>query len=233
LDKRFKETAEQFKETDEKFKQLAAQSKRTDKKIKEINKQLGNLSNRFGEVEEHLVATRIADKFNELGYHFDEAGRNVKIFSDKNVLAEIDILLENDDFILCIEVKVTPRDEDIANHIEQLKTAYDYFKTRRPKEKKVIGAIAGTVFSDKLKKAILENGMYTISPTGNTFKIDVPEGFQPAFLNQIIKERYTKIVIIRRDFCNNPVRQITLNCSHLNFLLKLPACMAESRQAVY
>jgi hypothetical protein len=35
------------------------------------------------------------------------------------------------------------------------------------------------VFDEKLKNLVIEHGLYVITPTGNTFKIDVLEGFQP------------------------------------------------------
>ncbi|MDR0337911.1 MAG: hypothetical protein LBI18_12555 [Planctomycetaceae bacterium] len=161
------------KQTDEQIKRTEAQLKRTDE-------QLGKLGNRFGEVEEYLVAPSIVEKFNEFNYHFNSAGRNIKIYGEnKQKIAEVDIMLENNDFILCVEVKVKPDESDIRKHIERLKIVQHYYKNRYLKEIKVIGAIAGTVFDDKLKNLVIENGLYVIVPTGNTFKIDVPEGFQP------------------------------------------------------
>jgi uncharacterized coiled-coil DUF342 family protein len=185
-DKQIKQLSEQQKQTDEQIKQLSEQQKQTDKQIKRTTAQLGKLGNRFGEVEEFLVAPGLAEKFNAFNYHFSEAARNIKI-TDRNtqkVMAEIDVMLENDDFILCVEVKVTPDKEDLQNHIERLKIVQQYFKDRRPKEKKIIGAIAGTVFDHELRNIVIANGLYAIMPSGNTFKIDVPEGFQPQFFRE-------------------------------------------------
>jgi chromosome segregation ATPase len=181
-DKLVKEIGEQIKENGKLIKEVSEAIKGTDKKVKETTEQLGKFGNRFGEMEEHLVAPRITEKFNDFGYHFSEVGRNIKLYDEnRQRLTEIDIFLEDDDFILCVEVKVKPDEFDVKKHINQIEIAHDYFKTRRPKEKKVIGAIAGTVFNEKLKNTIIENGMYAITPTGDTFKIGVPEGFQPKF----------------------------------------------------
>jgi hypothetical protein len=172
-----KQTFEEIKQSQ---KLTSEQIKLTDEQLKKTDEQLGHLGNRFGDVEEYLVAPGIAEKFNELNYHFSEAARNIKIYGeDKQKLAEIDIMLENDDFILCVEVKVSPNEKDLRKHINRLKIVQRYFKDRRPTERKIIGAIAGTVFDDEFKNIVIENGLYTIMPTGNTFKIDVPEGFQP------------------------------------------------------
>ncbi|MDR0390873.1 MAG: YraN family protein, partial [Planctomycetaceae bacterium] len=166
----FNQTGEQIKQTDE-------QMRRTDEQLK---KQLGDLGNRFGEVEEYLVVPSIEDKFNELNYHFTAAVRNFKLMDEnRKALAEIDIVLENDDFILCIEVKVKPTRSDVRNHIKRLKTAQRYYKKHRPKEMKIIGAIAGTAFRDELRDFVIANGLYVVVPSGNTFKIDVPKNFQP------------------------------------------------------
>jgi DNA repair exonuclease SbcCD ATPase subunit len=176
-DEHLRQTDEQFKKTFEEIKQA---QKQTDEQIKKTGEQLGNLGNRFGEMEEYLVAPGIAEKFNELNYHFSAASRNIKLYDEnEQKLAEIDIMLENDDFILCVEVKMTPNEKDLRKHINRLKIVQCYFKDRRPKERKIIGAIAGTVFDEKFKNIVIENGLYAILPTGNTFKIDVPEGFQP------------------------------------------------------
>ncbi|MDR2441621.1 MAG: DUF3782 domain-containing protein [Planctomycetaceae bacterium] len=162
------------------FDEIKQTLKQTDEQIKKTDEQLGHLGNRFGEVEEYLVAPGIAEKFNELNYHFSEAGRNIKLYDENNKkLTEIDIMLENDDFILCVEVKVSPNEKDLWKHINRLKIVQRYFKNRRPKERKIIGAIAGTVFDEEFRNIVIENGLYTIIPTGNTFKIDVPEDFQP------------------------------------------------------
>jgi seryl-tRNA synthetase len=179
-DEQIKQTYEQIKQTDEQIKQTYEQIKQTDKQIKQTNKQIGDLSNCFGEVEEYLVAPLIEDKFNELNYHFTKAQRRVR-FQDENkqILAEVDIMLVNDDFVICIEVKVTPDEADLLEHIERLKIVHRHYKEHHPKEMKIIGAIAGPAFSDKLRNTVIASGLYVVVPAGNSFKIDVPENFQP------------------------------------------------------
>ncbi|MDR0336791.1 MAG: hypothetical protein LBI18_06840 [Planctomycetaceae bacterium] len=206
----FRQTSEQIKQTDEQIKQTNEQMKQTDERLektrkereeraklvdeqfekmrKELDKQtkrtdteLGRLGNRFGEMIEHLVAAGVADRFNELGYHFHgvTAG-NFKAKDKKGqTIAEVDILLENDDFFVAVEIKAKPRIDDIADHIKQLKILQQYFMQHRGKEKKVIGALAGAVFADHIKKAVVENGLYAIIQSGDTIKIDVPKDFQP------------------------------------------------------
>ncbi|MDR3276974.1 MAG: hypothetical protein LBT11_07185, partial [Treponema sp.] len=102
-DKKFQETAAQIKETDR-------QMKETDKKIDTLNKQMGGLHNSFGVLAEHLVAPNIAEKFNALGYHFDSIAPGGKKLLDEqgNILAQVDLLLENGEYSVAVEVKSRP-----------------------------------------------------------------------------------------------------------------------------
>jgi predicted AAA+ superfamily ATPase len=179
-DKKFQETDRQFKETGKDFQELKWLVKETDKQIKQNNEQYGDLGRRFGEVVEHLVAPGIVKKFNEMGYHFSEVfDGNNKIF-DKNgqKKAEIDILMENGETVLAVEVKSKPNNKDIQEHIKRLKILRESRREKRD-VRKIIGAIAGAVFKDNVKEAAQEAGLYVIVQSGDTMKIDMPEGWEP------------------------------------------------------
>ncbi|MDR1893239.1 MAG: DUF3782 domain-containing protein, partial [Spirochaetales bacterium] len=132
------ETARQMKETDRQMKETARQMKETDRKMEETSRQLGKLGNRFGELAEHLVAPSIMEKFNALGYHFEEIIQDYQM----GKFAEVDILLENDSFSVAIEVKSKPRPEDVDEHLERLEIIRQ-FKDRHGDRRKVRGALAG------------------------------------------------------------------------------------------
>ncbi|MDR0654446.1 MAG: hypothetical protein LBG12_14235, partial [Synergistaceae bacterium] len=102
-----------FQESDRRMQELneetVRQMRETDRKIQklteETHKQIGELGHRFGELAEHLVAANIVQKFNDLGFHFDDisAGLLRRVIKDENnrqQIAEFDILLENDDSII-------------------------------------------------------------------------------------------------------------------------------------
>ena len=42
-----------------------------------------------------------------------------------------------------------------------------------------MGAIAGAIFGSEEKKATIEAGLYVIEQTGDTMRINVPDGFVP------------------------------------------------------
>ena len=45
--------------------------------------------------------------------------------------------------------------------------------------RKIMGAIAGAIFGTEAKKATLEAGLYVIEQSGDTMKMDIPDGFIP------------------------------------------------------
>ena len=162
------ENREQMKESQEK----------TEKSLKILSEQMGGLHNKFGEMAEHLVAPGIVERFNMLGYHFDGiADRGFKILDEKrNLKAEIDMLLENGDYIIAVEVKADVREKDIEHHVKRLEILR---KQRNKDSRKIRGAIAGAVFYPKIKEQVLANGFYVLEQSGDTIKMDIPEGFKP------------------------------------------------------
>ena len=172
-DRIVKETAERQKETDRQMKETAEQMKKTDRII-------GQLGNRFGELAEHLVAPGITKRFNELGYSFDAvAPGGIKILDEqKKVKAEIDLLLENGETIMAIEVKTRVTQKDIDRHIIRLDILKQY-RLKRNDTRTIYGAIAGAVFGSAEKEASLEAGFFVLEQSGDTMKMELPEGFVP------------------------------------------------------
>jgi len=176
----FKETDRQFKETREQMKEAREQMKETREQMKETDRKIGELGNRFGELAEHLVAPAIHKRFNELGYHFNgvaPGGYEVRDNTGKT-LAEVDILLENDNYIMAVEVKAKPRVNDIEHHIKRLEILREH-RSRHHDTRKIQGAIAGAIFTSAEKQAAIEAGFFVLEQSGDTVKMELPEGFVP------------------------------------------------------
>ena len=171
IDQLMKENIERQKETDRIIQETARQMKITDKKF-------GELSNRFGELAEHLVIPNIKEKFNALGFTFVQASENIRITDlEDNCLAEIDILLENGSIVMVLEVKSKPAYKDVDAHIKRMEVIRRAADKRN--DKRVFqGAIAGAIMSKEVRGHILKNGFYAIEQTGDTVKINIPEGFK-------------------------------------------------------
>jgi hypothetical protein len=160
--------------------EMEESGRRIDRQLEENARQLGYLNNRFGELAEHLVAPNIKEKFNALGFSFSRSALDVELTDPftKRTLAEIDILLENGDIVIAVEVKSKPREKDIDEHIERMallrRSADSHNDTRKYR-----GAIAGAIMSESVKNYALKAGFYIIEQTGDTVRIDIPEGFTP------------------------------------------------------
>jgi hypothetical protein len=175
-DRKFNETDRQFKETDRKIKETELL---IEKLAKKTDKQLGELGNRFGELAEHLVTPNITEKFRALGYSFTKAGPDVK-FTDVRgkTLAEVDVWLENGDFALAVEVKSYLRIQDVRDHIKRMEVLRQYMEERQD-TRKLLGAVAGAILRAPVRTYALEKGFYVIEQSGDTVKIEAPEGFSP------------------------------------------------------
>jgi hypothetical protein len=174
-----KETDQRLKETDRLIRELREESKETGRLVRETSKSVGGLNNSFGELAEHLVAPNIKEKFNALGYHFKGLAENQRIENEQGqIIAEIDILLENSGYIVAVEVKSKPKNADIDNFAKRLEVLRKY-KDENNDKRRIRGAIAGAVFHDPVKNAALKAGFYVIEQTGDTVKINVPEEFNP------------------------------------------------------
>jgi hypothetical protein len=169
LRKRQEETARLMKEN-------AERQKETDKQLKETGKLVGDISKRFGESVEYLVAPNLAMKFRKLGFVFEKDYQNIKIRDQKGqVLAEIDVFLENGDKAMAIESKVKPSVDDVNDHVKRMEKLREY-ADRHQDARKYLGALAGVVFSDSVKTYALSRGLYVLEPSGDTFAIIEPKG---------------------------------------------------------
>ena len=178
-DRRFKETSEQMRETREQMRETDRRFKETDKKFRETDRRIGELGNRFGELAEHLVAPSIKEKFNELRFTFEQMSQNL-VISDASgrFLAEIDILLENGDFVIAIEVKAKPLQKDVDDHIRRIEILRARADARHD-TRKFRGAIAGAILIDDVRDYAHKAGFYVIEQTGDTVKINIPKDFMP------------------------------------------------------
>jgi len=188
LNKKLAAQEAKWKEDTEKAKQEAAEErkeldrrlKETDRIVRRNGKQLGEVHRRFGQLAEHLVAPGIAKRFNELGYNFDlMAPKGIKILDENGkIKTEIDLLLENGKTIIAVEVKSRPVIQDVEHHIKRLEILRDK-RSLLNDQRKVQGGIAGAIYEDEVKKAVREAGLFVIEQSGDTMKIDMPDGFIP------------------------------------------------------
>jgi hypothetical protein len=66
----------------------------------------------------------------------------------------------------------------VKDHVRRLEILRRY-KDGIGDKRKIHGALAGAIMLDDVRTAALKAGLYVITQTGDTVKIDVPEGFIP------------------------------------------------------
>ena len=142
------EAEERQKEDKERKRELDQIFRKTEREIERTTKQMGGLHNSFGDLAEHLVAPGIVKRFNKLGYHFDEvsSGRREILDEKGKVLTEIDLMLENGEFIIAVEVKSEPKAKDIEHHIGRIEILRKH-RNKKGDTRIIRGAIAGVDFT--------------------------------------------------------------------------------------
>jgi myosin heavy subunit len=197
-----KETARQMKETDQRLakqmqetdQQLAKQMRETDQRLAKqmqetdqrlekrgiyLDRQLGKLGLRLGDVVEHIMSPKLHEKFAALNFRFSRSSRNVEIRGQNGRnLTEVDVLLENGDYVIAVEVKTRPSSSDIKDHIKRMEILRKVADEHNDK-RKYSGAVAGAVVTPQVSAYALKNGFYVIVPSGETVSIEAPEGFNP------------------------------------------------------
>ncbi|GHV83038.1 hypothetical protein AGMMS50212_03780 [Spirochaetia bacterium] len=149
-----------------------------EKSNKELNKKMGDLGITLGEITEFSFNPDVVmQKFCDMGYELESAARDVIFKNEKNErAAEVDILLQNGTDVIFVEIKTKAKKKDIDELIERIKTFHNRFFT----EKKIIGAIAGSVIPESVKNYALNQGVYVIEQTGETIKIETQNNkFKP------------------------------------------------------
>ncbi|MDR1566405.1 MAG: hypothetical protein LBS48_03860 [Treponema sp.] len=170
-----KENAQGLTELRESLKELRESQKATGEQMKVTDKQVGEITNRFGDMVEHMVLPNLVAKFEDLGFTFTKANRTEIKDKAHNIFTEVDALLENGDKVMAVEIKTKPSIDDINSHIERMEKLRNYADFHHDK-RVYLGAVAGVVFSDSEKNYALKKGVYVIEPSGDTFNIIEPNG---------------------------------------------------------
>jgi len=171
-----REIGEMQKETDRQLQESKAEfDRQMEKQRKENNKLTGDLTRRFGEVVEHLIAPNLIEKFNAMNFDFRIAGPDRK-FYDKNhqEIAEVDVLLENTNTVMAVEVKSKLQASHIQDHIERMDILREYADEHN--DRRVwLGAVGGALLATDARKAALKAGFYLIEQSGDTVRITEPD----------------------------------------------------------
>ncbi len=148
------------------------QMRATDRKLKSLGIHLDGITKTTGEeVEEFFYTSLISKGLNLGGVKFDVASQNICATKDGRS-HEMDIFLENGDRVAIVEVKNKVKKESI-DQLERIIANFPTFHSSF-KEYKVMGAIAGKVFSKDLQKRALKKGFVVLTQKGNHIEQILP-----------------------------------------------------------
>jgi len=162
--------------------ELRESQKETARQMQRTAIELERLNKLMGEVVEFMVVPNLRKKFNELGFNFSQSNEKT-IVSDKdnNIFFEIDVKLENYCKAMLVEVKTKPTTKHVKDHVKRLQKMRKYADLHGDSglksERIFLGAVAGVVITDNVRKYILKQGFFVIEPHDSEgFNITPPNG---------------------------------------------------------
>jgi len=161
-----------LQENAQQLKELREIQKETWKAIKENQRNIGGLNNSLGSIVEHILTPGLPKKFKELGYSFH---RIVSYKFAEGVWAQIDGMLENGNQAVAVEVKTTPRESDIDDHLKRMERIKK-FTSEHGDNRQFMGAIAAINGDESTKNYALKKGLFFIEPRGEDVKVTKPAG---------------------------------------------------------
>jgi hypothetical protein len=173
-DLKFQETDLKFQETDRIVRENSNQLKETKELVRELSLNIGGLNNKFGSFNEALVAPSInrilSDTFNCY-----LISNNTKFKNNGNSF-EIDVFGESSESIILVEIKSSLKDSAIEQLLVQIQKVRN---SKKYPDKKIIGIIAATDYSEATAIKIAEIGLYFISVTESLVELKTPANFIP------------------------------------------------------
>ncbi|MDR0998335.1 MAG: hypothetical protein LBL70_04650 [Treponema sp.] len=149
----------------------------TSRVVKELSKNIGGLNNSFGRWAEEMVSAKLWEKFRALGYTFTQGGPR-EFWENDRMVAQVDMMLENGDYVMLVEIKSNLTAEDADRHIERIGKTREQLD-KRGDRRKLVGAAAGMVVTKEAREYAQRKGLYVLVQSGDTVAVaEAPEGFK-------------------------------------------------------
>ncbi|MBF8274899.1 MAG: DUF3782 protein [Magnetococcales bacterium] len=160
------ETDRRSQETDRKFQETDRKLQETGRIVKEVSRQIGQLGGRWGEFVEGLIAPACETLFLDRGIPVHRVYPRAKAKYPGNRHMEIDLLVVNTDAVVLVEVKSRLREENLREHLTRLAEFKEFFPEYA--NKRVMGAVAGIVMEENVKRFAMNEGLFVIVQSGET-----------------------------------------------------------------
>ena len=150
-----------------------------DAKFATMSENVGGLNRSIGELIETLIAAQLWEKFPE--YDLQMAFRRFPLYDEKKQLkAEIDILLVNDESAMAVEVIREADERAVERQIERMARIKNYPPAQLVPGMKLLGAVAGGVITKSAKDYAHKYGLFVLELAGESvIRVPSPAGFTP------------------------------------------------------
>jgi hypothetical protein len=144
--------------------------------LRELERMSWDFNNYFGKVAEDKFHPYIIQKFEALGYEFNETSGERMFFNRETYFVEavFDMFLENREYTIVVKLITDLSEEDVAKYVNSL----EFLRGRKDKsgdKREIRGAVAGADMTEQGRRAALATGLYAIEPSGHTIKIEEPQ----------------------------------------------------------
>ena len=113
------------------------------------------------------------------GHPRHQAEQPYKFRDGKRVLTEVDLLIENGEYMILVEVKTDMTIRQVDNHIKRIGIVRRYLDDHND-SRKIMGAVAGgAAVADDVMKYAQQEGLYVVVQSGDTIELaDMPDGIK-------------------------------------------------------
>ena len=174
----FKETDKKWQETDRKWQETIA---RLDKLSRDTDKRIGDLTGKWGQFVEGMVAPAVIRLFAERGIVVTDIARQFERQRGDDGI-EIDIFAKNGEYVILIEVKSTLGVDDVNEHLERMAKFARLFPEYH--DLKAVGAVAGIIIPKNVARYAYQQGFFVIAQSGETVQFLNDAKFAPKVWQQ-------------------------------------------------
>lgn len=169
---------ESFQRTEAEQRKTEEIQRQTSRQIDDLKKQLGGLGDKFGGFTEGMALPSMT-KLLETRFGMDFIAPRARARRNGHHL-ELDVLAysnsgRNEAYV--VEIKSHLREEGIQQLLRILRDFPAFFPEH--KDKKLYGILAVVDAPDELQQRVLDHGLYLARIHGDTFELQVPDGFEP------------------------------------------------------
>jgi hypothetical protein len=159
---------------------MKARSEESDREMTKSGWPFEEPANCFEDMVERMSVSNLVKKFAELGLIFTKGGPARITDKEHNLFIETGPFMENGDKVMIVSFLVASDIDDINHRLELMKKLRVYADLHQDR-RGYRGAVAGVVFDDSVKNHALQNGLYVLEPSGETFTITEPQsrGYTP------------------------------------------------------